>query len=75
MIGEASEIQREAHRKLGPARRVEMAFAMSQEARDIAISGMMDRDPSLSRLEAQARLLRRILGDDLYEAAYSRRGT
>jgi hypothetical protein len=68
----ASEVQRKVHRQLGPAARVEMAFAMSQSAREISITGMMDRDPTLTYPEARARLLRRLLGTELYEAAFSR---
>ena len=45
---EASEVQRSLQQKLGPAGRVELAFAMSQQAREISISGMMDRDPRLT---------------------------
>ncbi len=69
---EASEVQRDLHRELGPAGRVELAFEMSQKAREISIDGMMDRDPPLPRREAEARLLLRLLGSDLYDAAFSR---
>ena len=65
-------MQREAQRRLGPAGRVELAFEMSVEARRISIAGMRDRDPALSEAEARSRLLRRLLGDSLYEAAYDR---
>jgi hypothetical protein len=67
----ADTAQREVQRNLGPAARVEMAFAMSQRAREISITGMMDRDPTLSYSDARARLLRRLLGEKLYEAAFS----
>lgn len=69
---EAREVQREAHRRLGGARRVELAFEMSAEARRIAIAGLRHRDPNLSETEARARLLRRLLGNELYTAAYRR---
>lgn len=68
----ASEIQREVVRRLGPVARVEMAFVMSQNAREISITGMMDREQTLSYAEARSRLLQRLLGADLYEAAFSR---
>ncbi len=68
---EASGIQREVHRRLGPAARVELAFAMSQKAREISIAGMMDRDPTLAYAEARDRLLARLLGKDLYRQATS----
>lgn len=67
---EALAVQRESLRALGGARRVELAIEMSEQAREIAIAGMLARDPGLTREAARARLLRRILGDELYEAAY-----
>lgn len=67
---EASVIQRETQRRLGPARRVEFAFEMCAQARRLSIAGMRHHDPALSESAAHARLLRRLLGDALYEAAY-----
>jgi hypothetical protein len=69
---EAREAQREAQRRIGAAARVELAFEMSAEARRIAMAGMRSRDPGLSEIAARSRLLRRLLGPELYEAAYSR---
>jgi hypothetical protein len=59
---DASDAQREAHRRLGPAGRVALAFAMSHQAREISISGMRHRDPSLSYSAARALLLARLTG-------------
>jgi len=67
---EAAEVQRAVHRRLGPARRAELAFEMSEEARRVSVAGLRARDPSLSAEEARARVLRQILGDALYAAAY-----
>jgi hypothetical protein len=69
---EADTVQREVQRRRGPEARVEMAFAMSQQARELSIAGMMDRDPMLTYSEARSRLLQRLLGPELYEAAFSR---
>ena len=71
----AHEVQREAHRRLGAAGRVELAFEMSKRAREISIAGMRSRHPELSQAQARAQLLRRILGADLYSAAYERKGS
>jgi hypothetical protein len=68
----ARRVQREAQARLGGARRVEMAFEMSAQAREISIAGIRSRHPELSLAEARAHLLRRLLGDELYEAAYRR---
>ena len=67
---EALDAQRTAQRRLGPARRVELAFEMSEQAREIAIRGALAREPGLRPEEARARLLRRLLGDALYRAAW-----
>ena len=69
---EAREAQCEAQRRLGAAGRVELAFEMSAEARRISIAGMRRRDPGLSEAAARSRLLRRLLGDRLFAAAYGR---
>ncbi len=55
---------------MGPERRAELAFEMSEQAREISIQGIRARDPELSYAEARAKLLRRLLGAELYDAAY-----
>jgi hypothetical protein len=52
---------------------VELAFAMSEEARRLSAAGLRQREPQLSEDEARARVLRRSLGKALYEAVYERR--
>jgi len=69
---EAREVQLQAQRRLGAGARLELAFEMCAEARRISIAGMRRRDPALSEAEARSRLLRRLLGEELYEAAYAR---
>jgi len=70
---EAHTAQRQALRRLGGAARVEMAFAMTREARQIAIDGILSRHPELSREQARHVLLRRLLGEELWSAAYGHR--
>jgi hypothetical protein len=67
---EARAVQRLAQRRLGPAGRVELAFEMSEQARAISIAGAMAREPGLGPEEARARLLRRLLGDALFDACW-----
>jgi len=69
---EAREAQLEAQRRLGAAGRLALAFEMSAEARGISIAGMRRRNPDLSEAEAVSRLRKRLLGDELYAAAYER---
>ena len=71
---DAHRVQIEAYRAMGPARRLQLAFEMSERAREIAIAGVMNREPGISPEAARRRVLRQILGDALFEAAYGRRG-
>ena len=66
----ARAVQRDALRRLGPEARVELAFEMSNDARALSVAGMHERHPRLTEAEANRRLLRRLLGDDLFTAAY-----
>jgi len=70
---EAAAVQREAMRRLGGAGRVKLAFELSESVREIAIAGILDRHPELSREEARLRVLRRLWGDELFEAVYGHR--
>jgi hypothetical protein len=70
---EAHEVQRAVQRRLGGARRVELAFEMSEQARELSIQGVMAREPGLSQGEARARVLRRLLGESLYDSAWPER--
>lgn len=72
---EALDVQRAVQRRLGPARRVELAFEMSEQARALSIQGAIAREPGLAPEEARARLLRRLLGDALYRAAWPTRAS
>lgn len=69
---EAREVQLAAYRAMGSARRLQLAFEMSEHAREIAIDGIMARHPELTRTEARLRVIRRLLGDSLFDAAWSR---
>jgi hypothetical protein len=71
----AHRAQRAAQRALGPAGRVVLAFEMSEQARAIAIQGAVAREPGLSPEQARVRLLRRILGEVLFDAAWSARAS
>jgi len=67
---EATRVQRSVHARLGPSRRVELAFELSEQARAISIQGIRDRHPELSADDARRILLRHLLGDALFEAAW-----
>jgi hypothetical protein len=62
-----------SHRLTLPHLAMPLAIEMSERARAIAISGAMAREPGISRDEARLRVLRQILGDALFDAAYVHR--
>jgi hypothetical protein len=69
---DARRAQIEALRRMGPERRAALAIELSRSARETALAGIRERDPSLSEEEAQRALFRRLLGEDLYRAAFER---
>jgi hypothetical protein len=69
----AREAQLRVLRSLGPARRAELALEMSEQARAVALAGVLAREPGLSPEQARARLLRRVLGAALFDAAWAGR--
>jgi hypothetical protein len=66
--------QESAWRRLGSEGRIRMMLQLSDELREVALAGIAHREPDLSEAEARGRLLRALLGDELYEAAYVARG-
>lgn len=71
---EADAVQQEIYRKMSPERRLRLVIEMSERAREISIAGLMAREPGITREEARMRVLREILGDELFEMAYGKRG-
>lgn len=71
---EAHAVQQEIYRKMEPGQRIRLVIEMSECAREISIAGVMAREPELTREEARLQVLRSILGDALFEAAYGKRG-
>jgi hypothetical protein len=66
----ARRAQLRAYARLGASRRVEIAYALSEEIRTIAIQGIRSRDLRLTPEEARSALLRRLLGESLFRAAF-----
>lgn len=67
---EAAEVQRQIWARLGPSGRLELALAMSDDVRELSIDGVQARCPGLTRRQAELEVIRRVLGDELFEAAY-----
>ena len=68
--GDARRAQLRAYARLGPSRRVEIAYELSEAIREIAIQGIRSRDSGLTPEEARSALLRRLLGEALFRAAF-----
>lgn len=67
--------QQEAHRRMGPERRVELAAQMSEDAMRVTQAGIRARHPNLSPAVLRRRLMRVVLGGELYcQAKIDERG-
>ena len=66
--------QESAWRRLGAEGRIRLMLQLSDELREVALAGIRGREPDLSEAQARGWLLRALLGDELYEAAYLARG-
>lgn len=66
--------QESAWRRIGAEGRIRLMVKLSDELREVALAGIRSREPDLSDAQARGRLLRTLLGDELYEAAYVARG-
>ena len=68
---EAHRRQLDICRRMDPARRVELAWRMSEEARAVAAAGIRARHPDYSEAEVRRALARLVLGDALASIAWS----
>ncbi|MCC6129671.1 MAG: hypothetical protein IT186_07050 [Acidobacteria bacterium] len=53
-----------------PAKRVEMAFEMSEWGRELARTGIRTRHPEYSESQIELALFRLLYGDDLFHQVY-----
>ena len=66
----AYEVQASVWRRLGGARRLSMALAMSDDVRSVTAAGIRHRHPSYTPAEVSLALRRQLLGDALFALAY-----
>jgi len=59
-----------AYRRMSGERRLQLALEMSDEARTISLAGIRARHPEYDADQASHALIRLLLGDGLYRAAY-----
>ena len=67
---EADAVQRAIWARMGPSGRLELALSMSDDVRELSISGLLARCPELSRREAQLSVVRVSLGEALFNEAF-----
>ncbi len=68
---EMDAVQIELLRKLGGPGRVELALAMSEQAREVTRAGIRARHPEYSEEQVHLAFARLILGDALYKEAFA----
>ena len=69
---EAHQVQLAVYRRMSVGRKLELACELCDLGREQMLNGIIARNPTLSREEAQHEMLRQLLGLDLYEAAFAR---
>ncbi len=67
---EANAAQLAAYRRMGPEKRVALAFQMSEQARQTTAGGIGDRHPEYSDDDIRWALFRLIHGDELFRKAW-----
>jgi hypothetical protein len=71
---EAHRKQMEILRKLSPERRALISFELSNNVRQIAMDGIRKQHPEFTETQISRELLRRIVGDELYEKIATAKG-
>ena len=69
---DAWDAQVRVWRSMDPSRRLGLALSMSDDARAVTVEGILSRHPDYTREDARHAILRMVLGDALYRAAWPR---
>ena len=67
---DAAGVQTEVYRRMGPARRAELAAEMSEMARALALENIQRRHPEYDEQQARMALFRMLVGDELFQRAW-----
>jgi hypothetical protein len=71
---DAHKKQMEILRKLSPEQRALISFELSDNVRQIAMDGIRRMHPEFTETQAKREMLRRIVGDELYEKIVAAKG-
>lgn len=69
---EAQRFLNKVVREMPELRRSERLFNLSEFAREMSIQGHLSREPGLTRPEAKLRVIRTMLGEQLFQQVYGR---
>ena len=67
---DAARVHLEIIRRLSPERRLELAFEMSNNLREVAVSGVRSRHPEYSDEQVRFAVARLMLGDELFRKVH-----
>ena len=67
---EAAAVQLEIFRRMSPERRLELAFEMSANLREVVAAGVRSRHPDYGEQEVRLAVIRLTLGDELFFRVY-----
>ena len=70
---EGQAAQLEAYRRLGPARRSNLAGQLSADTRRLTRAGIRERHPEYTDEQTELALRRLLYGDELFQRAWPRR--
>ena len=68
---EAARVHAEVYRRTSPARRLQLAFAMSESLRRVMAGGVRSRHPNYSPQQVRLAVIRLALGDEWFSKVYS----
>ena len=67
---ESHSIQMDIYRRMGPARRAQLAAQLSEDVRQLSREGIRARHPAYTDEEVELALRRLLHGDDLFRRAW-----
>jgi hypothetical protein len=71
---DAHRKQMEILKKLSPEKRALISFELSDNVRQIAMDGIRKQHPEFTETQVRRELLRRIVGDELYQKIVAAKG-
>jgi hypothetical protein len=67
---EAMRVQHGVYRRMPPERRLELAFEMTEWARELSAAGVRARHPEYTERQVKLAVIRLTLGEELFRKAF-----